>query len=392
MVRRAALFLPVALIVVVAARADKKPKPGDDSSRFFADTKSVPRFVIAADKTAMQSLRQDPRKKVAVTVTVDGEEYEDVSLHLKGGAGSFRGVDDKPALTLNFKTDDAKGPFHGLNKIHLNNSVQDPVWMTEIVCGDLFLAAGVPTARATQAVVELAGKPRGLYVLKEGYNRTFLKRHFKNPDGNLYDGGFCTDINAPLAKSGGRESAPDRADLKALVAACEERDVAKRKDRVAKLLDLDRFITLAALEVMTVHWDGYCLKPNNYRVYHDPSVDKIVIIPHGMDQMFGVPGSDVSGSISAPASGLIARAVFEVPDWRKQYYARIAELRKTVFQPDAMCRRIDELAAKVQPALDEVDKGTARDFPNRVKWLKEQVRKRTESIDNQLAERAKRGK
>jgi spore coat protein CotH len=392
MVRRAVVILPVALMAVVAARADKKPKPGDDSGRFFADTRAVPRFVIAADKAAMQSLRQDPRKKVSVSVSVDGEEYENVSLHLKGGAGSFRGVDDKPALTLNFKTEETKGSFHGLNKIHLNNSVQDPAWMTEIVCGEMFLAAGVPTARATHAVVELAGKPRGLYVLKEGYNRTFLKRHFKNPDGNLYDGGFCTDINAPLQKSGGRETTPDHADLKALVTACQEGDVAKRKDRVEKLLDLNRFITLAALEVMTVHWDGYCLKPNNYRVYHDPSVDKIIIIPHGMDQMFGVPGSDVGGSISAPSAGLIARAVFEVPEWRKRYYARIAELRKTVFQPDAMCRRIDELAAKVQPVLDEVDKGTARDFPNRVKWLKDQVRKRTESIDNQLAERAKRGK
>ena len=199
--------------------------------------------------------------------------------------------------------------------------------------------------------MELAGRPRGLYVLKEGYNRTFLKRHFANPDGNLYDGGFCTDINSPLERTGGRENTPVHADLKAVVDACQERDLAKRKERVPAVLDLDRFITLAALEVMCIHWDGYCMKPNNYRVYHDPAANKIIIIPHGMDQMFGVPGVDINSTISAPSAGLVARAVFEVPEWRKHYYDRVAELRKTTFVVDKMLQRVDELAAKLQPVL-----------------------------------------
>jgi hypothetical protein len=121
-------------------------------------------------------------------------------------------------------------------------------------------------------------------------------------------------------------------------------------------------------------------------------VDKIIIIPHGMDQMFGVPGADYNGPISAPSGGMVARAVFEIPEWRKRYYDRVAELRKTVFLPDAMCKRVDELAAKVIPVLKEIDKNTARDFPNRVDWLKNQIRKRAESIDKQLEERAKRKK
>ena len=80
-------------------------------------------------------------------MTVDGVEYKEVQIHLKGGAGSFRPFDDRPALTLNFDKNVAKQRFHGIDKMHLNNSVQDPWWMTEIICGDLFLAAGVPTAQ-----------------------------------------------------------------------------------------------------------------------------------------------------------------------------------------------------------------------------------------------------
>jgi len=129
------------LCLVVTARADK-PAKNDDSSKFFADKKAVPKFVITPDEAALKTLRQDPRKYVAVNVAVDGVDFESVGMHLKGGAGSFRPVDDKPALTLNFDKFEDKQRFHGLDKIHLNNSVQDPAWMTEIVCGDLFLAAG----------------------------------------------------------------------------------------------------------------------------------------------------------------------------------------------------------------------------------------------------------
>jgi hypothetical protein len=66
-----------------------------------------------------------------------------------------------------------------LDKIHLNNSVQDRSYLTEILCGDLFLAAGVPAARGTHARVFLNGRDLGLYGLKEGFDQSFLRRHFR---------------------------------------------------------------------------------------------------------------------------------------------------------------------------------------------------------------------
>jgi spore coat protein CotH len=386
--RRVAFALTL-MLVAVSARADKKTRSAEveASNQFFAD-KTVPKFVISPDEATLNKIRQDPRTYIKVPVTVDGVEYKDVGIHLKGGAGSYRGVDDKPALTLNFDKFVEQQRFHGLDKIHLNNSVQDPTWMTELICGDLFRASRVPAARTTHAVVELAGKPRGLYVLKEGFNRTFLRRYFKDTSGTLYDGGFLTDITQPLQQTGGSDKKGDRSDLKALAEACREGDLAKRMERIAAVLDVDRFISFAAMEVMTWHWDGYTMKTNNYRIYHDPSANKITFIAHGMDQMFWEP----DGPITAPSGGLVARSMFEIPEWRKKYYARVAELRQTVFLPDALEKRIDELAAKLMPVLKEVDKNTARDFENRAKQLKDQVRRRAESIDRQLAARKAAGK
>src|SRR5260370_9148043 len=94
---------------------------------------------------------------------------------------------DRPALTLNFDKFNEGQRFHGLDKIHLNNSVQDPTWMTETICSELFRDAGVPAARTSYARVELNGRDLGLYLLQEGMEKTFLRGYFSNPGGNLYD-------------------------------------------------------------------------------------------------------------------------------------------------------------------------------------------------------------
>src|SRR4029079_9819814 len=181
----------------------------------------------------------------------------------------------------------------------------------ELICSELFLAAGVPTPRTTHARVWLNGRDLGLYVLKEGFDKTFLKRHFKDPTGNLYDGGFVQDIDADLEKDAG-EGPDDRSDLKSLVAATRESDSAKRFEKLEALVDIDQFLTFTALELMCSHWDGYVNNRNNYRVYFDPTGKRFHFFPHGMDQMFGDPNASV---LQTPGA-LVAQAIMLNPEWR----------------------------------------------------------------------------
>ena len=60
-----------------------------------------------------------------------------------------------------------------------------------------------PATRVSHARVWLNGRDLGFYVLKEGFDKKFLGRHFPDNDGNFYDGGFCTEINSPLEKESG---------------------------------------------------------------------------------------------------------------------------------------------------------------------------------------------
>jgi spore coat protein H len=363
------------LTLTIAARAADKPDP---SAEFFKSTGPVPVFKIEVDKAAADSLRREPRKYVKCTLKVGDETFKDVGIHLKGAAGSFRGWDDKPALTLN--TDHfVKGQhFHGLDKFHLNNSVQDPTYLDEIICGDIALGAGLPTPRGTHALVELNGRKVGFYVLKEGFNRTFLRRHFEDATGTMYDGGFLTDIDSPLRLESGTDNG--RKDLKALTAACREPNAEKRLAAVDKLLDVDRMITNAALQVIATDWDGYCRNRNNYRVYFDPKSGKAVFFPHGMDQMFNSPQE----GLWPGWGGLAARAVLETPEGKKRFIARLKEMTEKQFALDKIFKRIDELVPRAKEAMESVSKGSGKAYDDQVRAFKERLKQRAEYLKKEL--------
>jgi spore coat protein CotH len=381
---RRRVFPPVLLLASLALApllaADAEPTPAKASDAFFAKG-TVLRLSIELGEKELDSLRREPRKSVKATLKEgDGVIYRDVAVHVKGAAGSTRSIDDKPGLTLSMRKFEGTKLFHGMGKWHLANSVQDPSYLSELLCGELFRAAGVPASSVAHALVTINGRPRGLYYIKEGYDRNFRRRHFTDPGGNLYDGGFLRDINQPLQRLGTERGVKGQAELKALAAACREKDYGERFKKLEKLLDMDRFISFLCLEVLTCDWDGYPMNRNNYRVYHEPKRDKITFIPSGMDQMFG----DVNGPLFPNFQGMVARAVIRTPEGRERYLKRMAEILKKVYRPEALVKRLDELEKRVQPALASVDPRAGRGYANQVQRLRDAVRVRAESIERQL--------
>ncbi|MBI3416568.1 MAG: CotH kinase family protein [Verrucomicrobia bacterium] len=328
--------------------------------------------------------RRRERPEVLATVREGGQVFTNVALHLKGAAGSFRPLDDKPALTLNFAKHAHGQRFHGYSKISLNNSVQDSSFLCEAISRELFDAAGVPVPRAEHATVVINGRDLGLYVLLEGYNKDFLRRYFKNVKGNLYDGGFCQDIDSRLNTNSG-DAPDDRSDLRRLAGAAREPDAAKRWNRLNEVLDVERFISLLAMEIMTCHWDGYAMNRNNYRVFHDLETDRMIFMPHGMDQMFGTFRSNPQSTIHPGMNGLVAEAVISTPQGRQRYLERIATLRTNVFDEAVLIKRVHQLSAWIRPTLAAYGPEVAREHDNQVADLCARITERAQSIAEQLS-------
>jgi spore coat protein H len=297
--------------------------------------------------------RSRPRngaQPIPIQVVEKGHTYSNVLVHLKGG-GTFRPLDDKPSFTLDFNEVDKHQRFHGLTKLSFNNSIQDPTCLQERLARELFATAGVPVPRADNVLLNLNGNPLGVYVAVEGVGQRFLKKHFKDPGGTLYDAGYLLDVHQPLSVSAGLKSG-DRTNLGRLVAATLESDPARRFQLLRELLDLDEFISFIATETILAHWDGYSMNRGNYRLYYDPGRQKFVFIPHGMDRVLGnfIPNLDLA--VVPPMQGIVARAIISTPEGRQLHIQRVGQLVTNVFRPGALKTRVQEMDLKIAPYME----------------------------------------
>ena len=327
------------------------PAQGRASDEVFADGDPI-RIAIEISPAGIGMLARarpttdsDAKIETEATIVEAGRIYTTVAVHLKGFS-SFQPIGATPSFTLNFDKLVTKQSFHGLEKISLNNSLQDDTRLNEVFSREVFAAAGVPVPRATYALVTLNGRELGLYVLTEGFDKRFLERHFARSDGNLYEGGFLTDITQGLQLLNGKNPADDPS-VAQLIRAADEPDPEMRFRAIAAALDVDRFLSMVAIETMLCHSDSYSMNRNNYRIYHDPATDKIVFMPHGMDRVLGMHRSELDLSLVPPRLGLIARALLSTAEGRRRYVERAGVLFNTVFQPEVLCRRAREIGGRI---------------------------------------------
>ena len=359
----------------------KKSKPVPALDLFVQG--EIPRVRLELSDDAMERLRKSPRKYVAGTVVealANGERrYTNVAIRLKGAAGSFRPVDDRPAFTVNFDRLAPGQTFHGLKKLHLNNSVQDSSLLAEKLCREMFEAAGVPAPRAGHAFVTLNEKRLGTYVLIEGVNKQFLKRHFADASGNVYDGHSHQDVAQRMRTNSG-DDPKDQSRLAALAAALRASDLKARRAALEKTLDVERFISFMAVEVITSHWDGYSLGPNNFRIFHDKTTDRMVFLPQGLDQTF----QRKNISAQPDMKGLVAKAVMEVPEFRARFRAREAQLLTNTFLVDPWVRRLREAAARVRTELAKLEPSNGEEYIKRAASYRRRIQQRLAELREEL--------
>ena len=378
------LALMTAVLPLLGGQPSVRPEPGAD---LFTNG-AIVSLALELTPASLLSLRQEPRRKVPAIVREGGRVYTNVAVHLKGALGSFRSVDDKPGWTLNFHFLAPGQNFHGLRKLMLNNSVQDPSYLNEKLAGDLFRAAGVPAPRTSHALVALNGRPLGLYVLKEGFSKDFLGLYCPRTDGNLYDinpGFYDLGSGADLPQRFRLDSGPGPAampDLAALVAACQEQDPAQRWTKLTATLDLRRFLSFMAMEIITGHCDGYSVYGHNFRLYHDPASDRLVFIPNDLDRMFQKCRTPL---LNPGFSAEAAAAVFRTTPGRQQYAERCAWLCTNVFHLEQLTNQVDQLAARLRPALAGWRPDATRSFDEAVNEVRACLRRRAQAISKEFS-------
>lgn len=125
----------------------------------------------------------------ACTVVIDNEAYKNVGLRAKGNTSLTQVAsygNDRYSFKIEFDHYDSSMTYHGLDKLCLNNIIQDNTYMKDYLCYKMMSNAGVASPLCSYTYITVNGEDWGLYLAVEGIEESFLKRNYGTDYGELY--------------------------------------------------------------------------------------------------------------------------------------------------------------------------------------------------------------
>ena len=107
------------------------------------------------------------------------------------GTGSRSGV--KPGLRVDFDRNVTDQKFLGLKSFILRNNSQDPSGMHERIAMQFFRRMQLPASREAHTRLYVNSVFVGMYTIVESVDKTFLRKHFGEDNGDLYKYDYNTD-------------------------------------------------------------------------------------------------------------------------------------------------------------------------------------------------------
>ncbi|MGI5959502.1 MAG: CotH kinase family protein [Massiliimalia sp.] len=123
------------------------------------------------------------------SVVIDGESYHNVGIRAKGNTSlstvSAYG-NDRYSFKIEFDHYDSTKSYYGLDKISLNNIIQDNTYMKDYLSYQMMGYFGVASPLCSYVYITVNGDDWGLYLAVEGVEESFLERNYGSDYGNLY--------------------------------------------------------------------------------------------------------------------------------------------------------------------------------------------------------------
>lgn len=126
---------------------------------------------------------------VSATVVIDGEAVKNVGIRAKGNT-SLSSVavygNNRYSFKIEFDQYQAGKNYYGLDKLSLNNIIQDTTYMKDYLSYTLMNKMGVPSPLCSYAYLTVNGEDWGLYLAVEAVEDSFLMRNYGKNEGELY--------------------------------------------------------------------------------------------------------------------------------------------------------------------------------------------------------------
>lgn len=122
----------------------------------------------------------------ACTVVIDGETFKNVAIRGKGNTSLSQVTNDRYSYKIEFDHYTDALTYHGLDKLCLNNIIQDNTYMKDYLCYQMMQQMGVAAPLCSYAYLTVNGEDWGLYLAVEAVEESFLQRNYGSDYGELY--------------------------------------------------------------------------------------------------------------------------------------------------------------------------------------------------------------
>lgn len=123
------------------------------------------------------------------TVVIDGQTYKDVAIRGKGNTSLTQVAsygNNRYSFKIEFDHYDSSNTYYGLDKLCLNNIIQDNTYMKDYLTYQMMSKMGVASPLCSYVYITVNGEDWGLYLAVEGVEESFLQRNYGSNYGELY--------------------------------------------------------------------------------------------------------------------------------------------------------------------------------------------------------------
>ncbi len=120
------------------------------------------------------------------SVVIDNEAYKNVAIRGKGNTSLSQVNNDRYSYKIEFDHYDSTNTYYGLDKLCLNNIIQDNTYMKDYLTYQMMNEMGVAAPLCSYVYITVNGEDWGLYLAVEGVEESFLQRNYGKGYGELY--------------------------------------------------------------------------------------------------------------------------------------------------------------------------------------------------------------
>ncbi|MEM9930775.1 MAG: CotH kinase family protein, partial [Bacteroidota bacterium] len=151
----------------------------------------------------------------------------------------------------------------------------------------------------------------------------------------------------------------DYSDLANFISILNLTSLADLPCELEDVFNVDNYLKIMAVDVLTGNWDGYAYNKNNFYLYHNTYTDKFEFIPYDLDNTLGInwlsPDWTTRDLYDWPPSNQsrpLFERLLEVEDYRARYTYYLTQILEQYFNSSYLFPEFDAIHDRIAPFVE----------------------------------------